>query len=156
MKLDLEYFTAERGENLAVVYLTRSHDLAIERLKTNYDYGLDLFVTILRDNLPTGRVFGVQVKAYDGSFQETQIEDHLQRSQSEKNYLKELPFPVCILLFTMDDDRGYCHWLNYLTESRINLHSPKQPQWRSLEQLPIEQLIAEVDAWYDERIHTAA
>lgn len=67
MKLDLEQFIAEWGGNLAVVYLTRSHNLAIERLKNNYDYGFDLFVTILRDNLPTDRVFCVQVKAYDGS-----------------------------------------------------------------------------------------
>jgi hypothetical protein len=58
IKPNLEYFIAERAEHLAIVHLTRSQNLAIERL--NADYGLDLLASISRDESPTGRIFGIQ------------------------------------------------------------------------------------------------
>ncbi|MEM8641501.1 MAG: DUF4365 domain-containing protein [Cyanobacteria bacterium P01_G01_bin.54] len=155
MKHNIELFVGERAENLAVVYLSRSRNLAIERMTS--DYGLDMLVTILRDDtLPTGRVFGVQVKAQDGVIKDAWEEISLNLSQQERNYLKELPFPVCALFFTMDDDQGYYKWLRYPTENKTNLYSLAQAAWRSLETLPIEQLIVEVNIWYDEQRHSAA
>ncbi|NEP57920.1 MAG: DUF4365 domain-containing protein [Symploca sp. SIO2G7] len=149
MKQDIKHFIDQRAENLAVVYLSRSHNLAIERMRT--DYGLDMLVTILKDNLPTGRVFGVQVKAQDGLLQDTPVEIVFNLSPKERNYLQELPFPVCALFFTMDDDMGYCKWLRYPTENQTNPYSWAQSSWRCLDELPIEQIIKEINAWYDQK-----
>ncbi|NET62351.1 MAG: DUF4365 domain-containing protein [Symploca sp. SIO2E6] len=149
MKQDMKHFIAQRAENLAVVYLSRSHNLAIEHMRA--DYGLDLLVTILRDNLPTGRVFGVQVQAQEGLLQDTPVEIAFHLSPQERSYLKELPFPVCALLFTMDNDMGYGKWLRYPTANQTNPYSLAQSSWRCLDELPIEQMLKEVNAWYDQK-----
>jgi gluconate kinase len=47
---DLKAFIHERARNLAIVYLTRSHDVLIESI--NADCGLHMLVTLLRDQLP--------------------------------------------------------------------------------------------------------
>lgn len=154
MNLDLKHFIGQRAEDLAVVHLSRSQHLAIKRMQT--DYGLDMLVTILRDNLPTGRVFGVQVKAQDEALQEPQGEKSFSLSQIERNYLKDLPFPVCALFFTMDDEAGYYKWLKYPTENKTNLYSLAQASWRSLDELQLEQIIEDVNAWYDEKNYPAA
>lgn len=149
MKQDMTHFIDKRAENLAVVYLSRSQNLAIERMRA--DYGLDMLVTILRDNLPTGRVFGVQVKAQDGLLQDKPVEMVFNLSPQERNYLQQLPFPVCALFFTMDDDMGYGKWLRYPTENQTNLYPLAQSSWRCLDELPIEQMLKEVNAWYDHK-----
>jgi hypothetical protein len=70
MKCDLQEFIHERGENLAIVYLTRCADLLIERITANQ--GIDLLVTIPQPQLPIGRMFGVQVKALNQAFERAQ------------------------------------------------------------------------------------
>ncbi len=153
MKLDLRHFITERAEQLAIVHLTRNHDLAVERMKA--DSGLDMLVTILRDRLPTGRVFGIQVKAEDSTFNDLHTPEPTLSSQ-EARYLQELPFPVYVLLFTMDDDKGYCRSLNYLSAATPSLRGTVQDQWRSLEEYPIAQIVADANAWYDQRSQSAA
>jgi hypothetical protein len=153
MKQDLEYFIAERAEHLAVVYFTRSQNLGIERLKS--DYGLDMLVTIFRDKVPTGRVFGVRVKGRDKAL----IDCHdtfSPLSQQENDYLRDLPFPVCILFFTMEDDKGYFRWMKYSSDSNRHLRFAEANAWLSLEECPAEQMIEEVNTWYNEKSHSAA
>lgn len=153
MKRDLQYFIGERAEHLAVVYLTRRQDLVIERMKT--DYGLDMLVTILRDNLPTGRVFGVQVKGRDKVFKNIQ-ELPLSFTRKEINYFQDLPFPVYVFLFTMEDDRGYYRWLRYPVDESIQApRSIKQEQWHPLDENEIRQIVDDVNAWYDAKSYSA-
>lgn len=154
MKQNLQFFISERAENLAMVYLSRSHSVAIERMQA--DYGIDLLVTILLDRLPTGRVFGVQVKGQDKALKGIPGDTVLKLSQEEKSYLKDLPFPVCALFFTMEDDKGYSKWLRYPTESSASLYSLAQTSWRSLDEFPVDRIVKEVNAWYDEKSHSAA
>ena len=154
MKQDLKYFIGERAEQLAMVYLTRSKNLVFERMKA--DYGLDLLVTVLQDHLPTGRVFGVQIKGRDRAFKDVQQEASLTLSQKESYSVQDLPFPVCILIFSMENDKGYYRWLKYPGESGKRFRSSEQNQWRSLDEYPVEQIIEDVNAWYDEKNHSAA
>jgi len=44
MKQDLKLFIDERAQQLAIVYLTRSRNVAVEKMKA--DYGLDMLVTV--------------------------------------------------------------------------------------------------------------
>jgi hypothetical protein len=148
---DLKAFIHERAERLALVYLTRSEEIAVEQMQS--DYGLDMLVTILRDKLPTGRIFGVQVKGRDGTFQDIEPVASRTLPQREKDYFQDLPFPVCVLLFTMEDDKGYYTWLKYSSNSNKSLPFLEQNQWRCLDSYPVKHIIEEVNAWYDEKSH---
>ncbi|HAA32337.1 MAG TPA: hypothetical protein DCE56_37355 [Cyanobacteria bacterium UBA8553] len=154
MKRDLQDFINERAKHLAVVYLTRRQDLVTERMTA--DYGFDILVTILRDKLPTGRVFGVQVKGQDKAFKDIQ-ELSLSFTGKETNYFLDLPFPVCVFLFTMEDDRGYYRWIRYtVSESNQVLHSIEPDRWYPLDEHEIGQIVDDVNAWYDAKSHSAA
>ncbi len=154
MKRDLQDFIDERAEHLAVVYLTRRQDLVIERMTA--DYGLDMLVTILRDKLPTGRVFGVQVKGREKAFKDIQ-EVSLSFTQKETDYFQDIPFTVCVFLFTMEDDKGYYRWIKYpVGESNQVLRSIKQERWHPLDEFEIGMIIDDVTAWYDAKSHSAA
>ena len=154
MKRDLQDFINERAKHLAVVYLTRRQDLVTERMTA--DYGFDILVTILRDKLPTGRVFGVQVKGQDKAFKDIQ-ELSLSFTGKETNYFLDLPFPVCVFLFTMEDDRGYYRWIRYtVSESNQVLRSIEQDRWYPLDEHEIGQIVDDVNAWYDAKSHSAA
>jgi hypothetical protein len=154
MKRDLQDFIDERAEHLAVIYLTRRQDLVIERITANY--GLDILVTILRDKLPTGRVFGVQVKGQDKAFKDIQ-ELSLSFTGKETNYFLDLPFPVCVFLFTMEDDRGYYRWIRYpVSESNQVLRSIEPDRWHPLDEHEIGKIVDDVNAWYDAKSHSAA
>lgn len=156
MKRDLQDFIDERAEHLAVVYLTRRQDLVIERMTMTADYGLDILVTILRDKLPTGRVFGVQVKGQDKAFKDIQ-KLSLSLTQKETNYFQDLPFPVCLFLFTMENDKGYYKWIKYpVDESNQLLRSREQDRWHSLDEHEIGQIVDDVNSWYDAKSHSAA
>ncbi|MBD2489753.1 DUF4365 domain-containing protein [Aulosira sp. FACHB-615] len=150
MKQNLQNFIAERAEYLAVMYLTRSNDLVIERMKSA-DYGFDILVTILRDNLPTGRVFGVEVKAQDTAIRNLK-DFSLSITQKTTEYLHNVPFPLFLFLFTMEDDKGYYKWLNHVIadSNQVSL------QWHSLDENGIRQIVDDVNAWYDAKSHFAA
>ncbi len=153
MKRDLQYFIGERAEHLALIYLTRSQDVIVDRMKA--DYGLNMLITILQDKLPTGRIFGIKIKGRDKAFKDIQ-EISLSLSQQESNYLQDLPFPVCILFFTMDDDKGYYKWIKYPSQSNKSLRYIEQDRWRFLDEYGIRQIVEEVNVWYDEKNYSVA
>ncbi|MDX2242877.1 MAG: DUF4365 domain-containing protein [Leptolyngbyaceae cyanobacterium bins.302] len=155
MKQDLQHFIGQRAEALAMVYLTRNQDLVINRMTHTHDYGIDLLVTIKQDDLLTGRIFGVQVKGRDKSFKN---EDFLlPLNETPKLYLHDLPFPVCMLLFTMEDDKGYYRWVNYSgNQLSKNFESINQDQWCLLDTAAIERIVNDVNNWYAAKSHSAA
>lgn len=154
MTRDLQYFIVERAKHLAIVYLTRNPGVAVEWMKT--DYGLDILVTILQDQLPTGRVFGIQIKGQDKAIQDIQTAQLPSLSQSQTAYFQDLPFPVCQLLFTMEDDKGYYAWMKAPWIVPKTVHSFNYNHWHSLDEYPINQMITDVNTWYDEKRHSAA
>ncbi|HEY9660694.1 MAG TPA: DUF4365 domain-containing protein [Allocoleopsis sp.] len=154
MKRDLQHFIGERAEFLAIVHLTRRPDVVIERMRS--DYGLDILVTTLKDKLPTGRVFGVQVKGQDKA-----VNDLKELAISLTNPVipdpQDLPFPVCVFLFTMEDDRGYYRWTKYSPSQSSQAANAVTPhQWHCLDEHAVEQIIEDVNAWYDAKRHSAA
>jgi hypothetical protein len=155
MKQNLEYFIAERAEHLAIVHLTRSPNLVIERMKTDRDYGLDMLATISRDESPTGRIFGVQVKGQDKALKDGKTPQLILSSQ-ERQYFQELPFPVCFFFFTMEDDKGYYKWIKSPHALNKHLRSAEEEPWHVLSESSIAQMVEEVNSWYDEKSHSAA
>lgn len=150
----LQHFIDERVAQLAIVYLTRQPELAIKRMSA--DYGLDLLVTILRDGLPTGRIFGVQIKGRDS------IEGDIQGlslpfTQQAVETLRELPFPVCVFLFNMEDDQGYYRRVRCSAQELAQDDLVEKDCWRSLDTQAIARIVNDVTNWYDNvKSHSAA
>ncbi len=151
MKKDLDYFIDKRAEDLAVMHMTRHQDIRIERCTDNV--GLDMLATIVRDHHPTGRMFGLQVRGEDRAIA-TLKEITLATPLSDFTYLNDLPFPVCKLFFTMEDDRGYYRWIKPPTHQIRSLASDQT--WNVLDQAELEQMFMSVNRWYDEKIRAVA
>ena len=151
---DLQTFIDERAEHLAVMHLTRRQDLGVERMAA--DYSLDMLVAILQDKRSTGRVFGVQVKGRDRALK-TMQELSLSVSEKEINTAQESPFPVYVFLFTMSNDQGYYRCFRYpQTDSDKASGLVQQDQWHILNEDSLEQIINDVNAWYDAKKQLAA
>ena len=149
MKKNWQYFFYERAKNLAIIHLTRRSDLNVNRMISNYDAGLDLLVTILRDDVPTGRIFGVQVKGYTDVLKDVQ-NSPLLFSEEQIDYLLDLPFPICVFLFSMDDDRGYYIWPKSFAGGSAQIAlSIEQDRLCSLDNEAIHQIVEDVNSWYD-------
>jgi hypothetical protein len=151
MKKDLNYFIDKRAEDLAVMHMTRHPDFRIERCPE--DLGLDILVTIVRDRHPTGRLFGLKVRGQDRSIA-TLKELALASPVPDVEELNDFPFPICELLFTMEDDRGYLRWLK--SPTRQNLRSTSDQAWTVLDQSQLDEMFSSVNHWYDEKSRSAA
>lgn len=148
------WYTTQRAESLAVMHLTRRDDLIVSRQRE--DYGLDLLVTISKDGRQSGRIFGVEVKAsYSlpaSAKQGSRFRIHYRSGFAQALY--ELPFPVCVFHFTMEDDKGYYKWilepedepgaypiLKHITDTLFTRLTDGE----------ISKIVNKVNHWYDRR-----
>lgn len=156
MTRDMERFIAERAENLAVVCLTRRDDLLVSRTSTS-DSGLGLLVTVRRDGVPTGRVFGVETKARMEALREPGAA-RVRPTAAESRRFQDIAFPVCVFLFTMGDDQGYYRWLQepVIGPNRQPALRMTDNGWTALDNGALARIVEAVDAWYDARRHLAA
>jgi hypothetical protein len=148
MTMKWEEFFARRAEDLAFIHLTRREDLIVDRLASP-GARVDFLVTVTREGLATGRVFGVQVKARAGSVRSTA---GLNRRISGVPSIADVPFPLCVFVFTMEDDRGYYGWLREPVLS--NRRSPalrlvEQVAWSELDRGALAEIVHTVEAWYE-------
>jgi hypothetical protein len=148
------WYIGQRAEALAIMYLTNRDDLIVSRQQE--ENGLDFLVTLLKDGNYTGRLFGVQVKATVSTPKLVQNDDiieiklDLQQLQS----LAELPFPVCLFFFTLENDQGCCKWiLEPVIEDQKNpkLCFNKSNNFKKLTDEEIDNLVSAVNNWYDIR-----
>ncbi len=151
MKKDLDYFIDKRAEDLAVMHMTRHPELRIERCPDGM--GLDILVTIVRDRHSTGRLFGLKVRGQDRSIA-TLKELTIASPIPDLENLNDFPFPICELLFTMEDDRGYLRWLKSPTRQNLRLLSDQS--WTVLDQTQLDEMVISVSHWYDEKSRSAA
>ena len=151
MKKDVDYFIDKRAEDLAVVHVTRHPDIRIERCAD--DVGLDMIVTIVRDESPNGRMFGLNVSGRDRSIA-TLKEIELAFPLSDEDRSNDFPFPLCEFLFTMEDDRGYYRWINSPTHQRVR--SASEQMWNVLDNAQLEEIFVSVNLGYDARSRLVA
>jgi len=150
MSTSLSEFLAERAEKLAFLQLTRRNDLIVSRLGGR-ESGLDFLVTLGRGGVRSVRVFGVQVKAAEGSVNNPAT----LASLSEPPAASEAPFPLCRFLFTMSDDQGYYLWVTTpAVPAREN--SAGASEWRKLDDQALACIVDSVNAWYAARLQPQA
>ncbi|NER52786.1 MAG: DUF4365 domain-containing protein [Symploca sp. SIO1B1] len=148
------WYIGQRAESLAMMYLTRRHDLVVSRQQEEQD--LDFLVTLLKDGAQTGRLFGVQVKAIVSTPKSTQFDDSIEikLALEQNTLLPELPFPVCLFFFTLGNDQGYYKWiLEPVIQSQPNfqLLLNQKNDLKELNDEEIGNMISVVNSWYDLR-----
>ncbi|MDP8964241.1 MAG: DUF4365 domain-containing protein [Cyanobacteriota bacterium] len=148
------WYIGQRSEALAIMYLTRHDDLIVSRQKQ--EHGLDFLVTLLKDGGYSGRLFGVQVKATVSTPKLVQRDDiiEIKIDRGSLQSLAELPFPVCLLFFTLENDQGYNKWiLEPVIETQHNskLFFNKSNEFKKLTDEEINSIISAVNNWYESR-----
>ncbi|MCP4698542.1 MAG: DUF4365 domain-containing protein [Gammaproteobacteria bacterium] len=150
------WYIGQRAEQLAFVYLSRRDDLIIANGSDSH--GLDLIVNITGNGKFTGRMFGVQLKAYKT------LEDVISERKKDcievkpglkkARILKDIPFPMVMFLFGMDNDEGYYHWVNQKSLHEMINRNPEsscQTSFKKITNQNINCLVREINQWYDKK-----
>lgn len=113
---------------------------------------MDFLVTVTRGGAPTGRIFGVQVKA-----REAPVHDLGELDVNDPTHARSVadaPFPLCLFVFTMRDDQGYVAWLK-APDPRARrapaLQSASRADWSELHSDTLDEIVSAVNRWYDAR-----
>lgn len=155
------WYLGERAEQLAIVYLSRRDDLMITR-PTETEYGFDLIVSLTQAGNYTGRIFGVQVKAIRSHKQVRKASPAGQEfmiAHKPDRIPRDIPFPLCLFLFTMDDDAGFYKWIKKPGDGMDGtppLALDDTATFRQLNNEALDQMIAEVNHWYEQRLKIPA
>ncbi|MBD2411085.1 hypothetical protein FACHB389_03080 [Nostoc calcicola FACHB-389] len=158
MKTRVPWYIERRAESLAIVYLTRRDDLIISQATPNQ--GLDFLITITKDGVYTGRLFGIEVKATDYTSRLSKDNDILKLDKERLNRLEkfqDLPFPVCLFFFILEEDRGYYKWIlepQINEQKQVSLHFNENDELKKLDDKEIANIISIVNSWYDQRNNT--
>lgn len=142
-----EWFIAERTRALAMVYLTRRDDLALA--PAGRESGLDLVVSLKGERGP--RPFGVMLRGALGTTSEERLDEALRPAMQAVGGRGEFPYPVCLLYFTMADDRGYYTWVAEPAVvdgvAQLVLHS--EPHGRKFDRTALDEIVGQVGHWYE-------
>jgi hypothetical protein len=109
-------------------------------------------VSICQDKKPTGRVFGIQLKAIlslkpqGKKISTNEIELNIKAFKP-----KYIPFPLYLFVFTMENDEGYYRRMNQavlhpaVTDNNI---------FKMLTKEELNNIVEEVNLWYDKQIYS--
>ena len=130
-------FNEWRAEKLGYVYFSRLNELIIKEAEDNNAF-FDYLIDIGESQKQTGRLFGVEVKALNG----TPI-----NFKSVAEQYKNISFPVLLVAFDNKIDKGYFTWIKQpqkggrlLFENKTNLHK--------LDNNSLSKIVKEVKEWY--------
>lgn len=151
MQTEQPWYIGFRAKALSAVYLTRRDDLIVSEQPDN---GLDLLVTILKNNNLTGRIFGANVQATTSSSDIVQDKNvfHIKFNADQIKYFQEFPFPVCLIFFSLDNETGYYKWIlepvieqNGLKTLKFN----RRNEFKRLTEQERDNIVSLVSNWYD-------
>ena len=137
MKDHVKSFEGWRAEKLAYVYFSRFGNLIINE-PGNAQYLFDLLIDVAENDKPTGRFFGVQVKA--------QPKDGLADVIDWSNYTN-VKMPVVEVVFDTERDKGVYTWIKEPKGADV-LERGEQRTARELTNDSIKQVIRQVEQYY--------
>ncbi len=80
----------------------------IEREQTISDYGIDMQIEIVNDEIPTGQLIAIQIKSGESYFKETTEDSIIYRGEkTHLNYWQFHSIPVLIVLYNPNEDKIY-------------------------------------------------
>src|SRR4051794_1105044 len=102
-------FIAGRVKDLAVMHLRRRKDLEA-RWAGNSEGWIDCVVEIKGKSAPSRRLFGVELRGTMSPVTDDHANKVLRPSMQAMLRKGEIPFPVCLLYFTMQNNEGRYTW----------------------------------------------
>jgi hypothetical protein len=144
-----ELFLADRVRALATVVLTRRGDLTVT--ETKQGTGLDLHVTIDREDKPMRLAFGVLLRGVTSPLSAGGANAALGPTMGQFRGMRKFIYPVCLFFFTMRDERAYFSWLAepVVTEGAPKLVHHDRADCVELTDELIGQVVERVVEWYD-------
>jgi hypothetical protein len=144
-----EQFIAEAVRVMAAVILTRRGDLTL--VETKKDTGLDLHVTIDREDKPMRLVFGVLLRGVPSPMTAEQVNKVLGPTLGYFQGLRKFTYPVCLFFFTLREEQAFFSWL---AEPVVNGDTPKLVHHDKAKCVPLTdkllgRIIEQIVAWYD-------
>ena len=145
------WYIDERVKRLAYIFLTNRSDLEVTPLDTD---GMDYLVQIRTESRLSGRMFGAQAKGMlalrKGAGEPTK--GLVFRKPGGRTFVSEARFPVCGLLFVMQNDKAFYKWLkepviNSRGQPRLSTRSTQGFEPLSPDTLDV--VVARVNRWYD-------
>jgi hypothetical protein len=145
-----EIFVQKRARALTMMLLTRREDLLIEEVKD--DIGLDYIVRFHTEGKEGLREFGIELKGLWPAVTKEHADKALRPSM--RQMMQHGPFlrPVCLFLFTMENDGAWYTWVAEPTMAEDEtpvLLSCNEPDCRPLDKRALKEIIERVDLWYD-------
>lgn len=139
----------QRLQALAIIHLTRRKDLVVT--KSDLDSGVDLFVYINRPGEPSRRVFGVMIEGTTDAIADQGEATARLNLMNIHQQGAQVMMPVCVFLFSMQDDQGYYDWQAEprLEDGKAQLPLKTSFEARKLTPHAMDNIIAAVDRWYD-------
>ncbi len=144
-----ERFLTDRSRALATIILTRRDDLTI--VETKKDTGLDLHVSIEREDKPMRLTFGVLLRGLASTVTIEHANRILGPTMGQFEGMRKFTYPVCLFFFTMREDQAFFSWL---AEPVVSAGSPKLVHHHEADCVELTdellgQVIEQVVAWYD-------
>jgi hypothetical protein len=151
------WYISERAEQLAIVYLTRLDELRVVK-RTDLHSNLDYLVLIETSGHETQPRFGVVVKGLlttlANQADANRIDAHHLTDLELAQYQSDHDIPICLLVFIMEDDRGWYRWLRepIITDERQGiLHDHPIGVLQELNTDVLRRLVTQVTEWYSVR-----
>lgn len=136
-----------RAVQLAIVHLTRRDDVAV--IQEPQDYGVDLLVSLQEDGRNVGRLLAVQVKAVRSTMSLSRVGHDSGPADASFSAFR---FPLCLFVFSMEDDQGYWRWLRRpVSDASANrrLTTEQDETLHRLTDQTIDQILNAIRDWYD-------
>jgi hypothetical protein len=142
-------FVAEQVRALATVILTRRGDLTIVDTKRNT--GVELHVTIEREDKPMRLVFGILLRGVWLPIAPGHENKVLGPTMGQFQGMRKFTYPVCLFFFATRDERAFFSWL---AEPVVNRGAPKLVHHEKARCVPLmdellDKVIEQIVAWYD-------
>jgi hypothetical protein len=144
-----ELFADKRARALTMMVLTRHEKLHIEEVHEGV--GLDYIVRFHTEGKEGLREFGVALHAVRTAMAKEQADRLLRPSLRQLKRYGPFPHPVCLFVFTMEDDGA---WYTWAAEPAIDDGQPVL-RWdgdvdcEPLDKRALNGIIGRVDEWYD-------
>ncbi len=142
-------FVSEQVRALATILLTRRGDLTIA--ETRKETGLDLHVSIEREDKPMRLTFGVLLRGVPSPMSAEQANKVLAPTMGQFQGMRKFTYPVCLIFFTLRDERAYFSWLAepVLTDSGPKLVHREKANCVKWSDKLLDRIVQQVVTWYD-------
>lgn len=146
-------FIAHRVNALAYVTLTRRDDLVVINLPEQGE--LDLLVRMSSPGSRQVRLLGVILRGTarflcdeDAS---RELTNYFRQTSKERGAV-QYPFPVIALIFSMENDEGFCAWRSKPLVGDGNrpiLETQQSTHCEKFTRKALDEIVADSSAWYD-------